>query len=114
MYSRTRCRAQASQWVQSRLGAEVFSGPLFASAVGRRFKLCSNLLSVVLMKDYAQRSGRSPPDWLKTKISNAPAVKREAEESGEDCLLQNGDNPVKRNCMSFRRVLMNNLRDVKA
>jgi hypothetical protein len=31
------------------------------------------------MKDSARRSGRSP-DWLKMKISNAPAVKREAEE----------------------------------
>jgi len=33
------------------------------------------------MKDFAQRSRRSP-DWLKMKISNAPAVKREAEEEG--------------------------------
>ena len=30
-------------------------------------------------KDSAYRSGRSP-DWLKMKNSNAPAVKREAEE----------------------------------
>src|SRR6516225_5530869 len=49
MYSRTRCRVQASQRERSRLGTEVSSGPLFASAVGRRFELCSNLLSVVLM-----------------------------------------------------------------
>ena len=79
MYSRTRCRVQASHREQSRLGAEVSSGPLFAPAVGWRFELCSNLLSVVLMKDPAQRSGCSP-DWLKMKISNAPAEKREAEE----------------------------------
>jgi len=60
MYSRTRCRAQASQLVQSRLGAKVSSGPLFASGVGQSLELCSNLLSVVLMKDPAQRSRRSP------------------------------------------------------
>jgi ATP-dependent DNA ligase len=30
-------------------------------------------------KDSAYRSGRSP-DWLKMKNSDAPAVKREAEE----------------------------------
>jgi ATP-dependent DNA ligase len=30
-------------------------------------------------KDSLYRSGRSP-DWLKMKNSNAPAVKREAEE----------------------------------
>jgi bifunctional non-homologous end joining protein LigD len=30
-------------------------------------------------KDSAYRSGRSP-DWLKMKNSNAPAVKRQAEE----------------------------------
>jgi hypothetical protein len=53
MYSRTRCRVQASQWERSRLGAEVFSGPLFTSAVGRRSELCSNSLSVVLMKEMA-------------------------------------------------------------
>ena len=50
----------------------------FASAVGRRSELCSNLLSVVLMKNSAQRSGRSP-DWLKMENSSAFAVKREAE-----------------------------------
>jgi hypothetical protein len=43
------CQVQASQRERSRLGTEVSSGPLFASAVGRRFELCSNLLSVVLM-----------------------------------------------------------------
>src|SRR6516162_10691379 len=35
--------------------------------------------SVSKRKDSAYRSGRSP-DWLKMKNSNAPAVKREAEE----------------------------------
>src|SRR5215813_5098953 len=43
MYSRTRCRAQASQQGPSRLGAEVSSGPLFASAVGRWFEWRSRL-----------------------------------------------------------------------
>jgi ATP-dependent DNA ligase len=33
-------------------------------------------------KDSASRSGRSP-DWLKMKNSAAPAVKREAERSGQ-------------------------------
>jgi len=55
MYSRTRCRVQASHWERSRLGAEVSSGPLFASAVGRRFELYSKLLSVVLMKEMAMK-----------------------------------------------------------
>jgi ATP-dependent DNA ligase len=32
-------------------------------------------------KDSAYRSGR-PPDWLKMKNSDAPAVKREAEQDG--------------------------------
>src|ERR1700745_4202675 len=36
MYSRTRCRVQASQWERSQLGAEVFSGPLFVSVSGGR------------------------------------------------------------------------------
>ena len=35
--------------------------------------------SQIERKDSAYRSGRSP-DWLKMKNSNAPAVKREAEE----------------------------------
>jgi hypothetical protein len=65
--------------------------------VGRRLELCSNLLSVVLMKDPAQRSGRSP-DWLKMKISNAPAVKREAEE-------ESGKREVKTMVMTIKVVL---------
>jgi len=79
MYARTRCPVQASLWERSRPGAEVSSGPLFASTVGRQSELYSNLLSVLLMKDSAQRSGRSP-DWLKMESSSAFAVKRGAEE----------------------------------
>src|SRR5215469_15220769 len=82
MYSRTRCQVQASQRKRFRLGAEVSSGPLFASAAGRRLELSSNLLSDVLMKDSAHSfQALPPPDWLNMKISNAPAVKREAEKN---------------------------------
>ena len=44
-------------------------------------------------KDSAYRSGRSP-DWLKMKNSDAPAVKREAEEEwgNRACILRE---PVK-------------------
>jgi hypothetical protein len=40
--------------------------------MGRRTEWCSKLLSVVLMKDSAFRSGHSP-DWLKMSNSDAPA-----------------------------------------
>jgi hypothetical protein len=70
MYSRTRGRVQASHWERSRLGAEVSSGPLFASAVGRRSRTVLQVAYVALMKDSAYRSGR-PPDWLK-KNADAP------------------------------------------
>jgi hypothetical protein len=42
------------------------------------------------MKNSAQRSRRSP-DWLKMKISNAPAVKREVEEEGGKKERENND-----------------------
>jgi ATP-dependent DNA ligase len=39
----------------------------------------AGLTTVSKRKDSTYRSGRSP-DWLKMKNSDAPAVKREAEE----------------------------------
>ncbi len=58
--------------------------------MGRRSELCSNLLSVLLMKDSAQRSGRSP-DWLKMQNSSAFAVKREAEEEWGKKEMENNE-----------------------
>jgi len=50
------------------------SSPMPASSASKALSRSS--------KDSAYRSGGSP-DWLKMKNSDAPAVKREAEEEGK-------------------------------
>ena len=60
MYSRTRCRVQASHWERPRLGAEVSSGPLSHPPCADGSELYSKLLSVVLMKEMAMNGKKEP------------------------------------------------------
>jgi hypothetical protein len=75
MYSRTRCRVQASHWERSRLGAEVSSGPLFVIRCGPTVQLCSKLLSAALMTRDLRDNARNVSCRSERTRAISPAVR---------------------------------------